>query len=82
MFVVRTRRQTDAIADTLRDRFTRTSRRYTTVEDDVAIPFLSYAAGLMTAAEIVKLTVTGAATTPNRVVFEPRNPNLIKAVAA
>ena len=40
-------------------------------EDDVALPFLSYAAGLMTAAEIIKLTLTGHPVTPNRVFFEP-----------
>lgn len=40
-------------------------------QDDVALPFLSYAAGLMTAAEITKLTLTGNPVSPNRVFFEP-----------
>lgn len=40
-------------------------------QDDVALPFLSYAAGLMTAAEITKLALVGNAETPNRVFFEP-----------
>ena len=39
--------------------------------DDVALPFLSYAAGLMTAAEITKLLLTGGPVTPSRVFFEP-----------
>lgn len=47
-------------------------------QDDVALPFLSYAAGLMTAAEIAKLALTGEAATPNRVFFEPRIPSLIR----
>ena len=42
-------------------------------QDDVALPFLSYAAGLMTAAEIAKLTLVGNSSTPNRVFYEPRN---------
>ena len=40
-------------------------------QDDVALPFLSYAAGLMTAAEITKLALVGNIETPNRVFFEP-----------
>ena len=48
-------------------------------EDDVALPFLSYAAGLMTAAEIAKLAINGKATTANRVFFQPRDPNLFLA---
>ena len=43
-----------------------------TSEDDVALPFLSYAAGLMTAAEIAKLAITGKAAKENRVFFQPR----------
>lgn len=39
--------------------------------DDVALPFLSYAAGLMTAAEITKLALIGRTDTPNRIFFEP-----------
>lgn len=49
-------------------------------EDDVALPFLSYAAGLMTAAEIAKLAIAGETRTRNRVFFEPRTKNLIRAV--
>ncbi len=45
-------------------------------QDDVALPFLSYAAGLMTAAEIVKLTLTGKTASPNRVFFEPNGRGL------
>ena len=33
-------------------------------EDDIALPFLSYAAGLMTAAEISKLALAGHAESP------------------
>ena len=39
--------------------------------DDVSLPFLSYAAGLMTAAEITKLALTGRTDAPNRIFFEP-----------
>ena len=49
-------------------------------QDDVALPFLSYAAGLMTAAEIAKLALTSKIVTPNRVFFEPRAKDLIRAV--
>ena len=49
--------------------------------DDVALPFLSYAAGVMTAAELAKLALTGRPVTPNRVFFEPRNPGLVRGVA-
>ncbi len=49
-------------------------------EDDVALPFLSYAAGLMTAAEIAKVAVTGRAVGRNRVFFEPRTPTLVRGV--
>lgn len=49
-------------------------------EDDVALPFLSYAAGLMTAAEIAKVALTGMAVGRNRVFFEPRTPTLVRAV--
>ena len=49
-------------------------------EDDVALPFLSYAAGIMTAAEIAKLAIAGEVGTRNRVFFEPRTKNLIRAV--
>ena len=49
-------------------------------EDDVALPFLSYAAGLMTAAEIAKVVLTGKAIGRNRVFFEPRTPTLVRAV--
>ncbi len=50
-------------------------------EDDVALPFLSYAAGLMTAAEIAKVALTGKAVGRNRVFFEPRTPTLVRSVA-
>ena len=50
-------------------------------ENDVALPFLSYAAGLMAAAEIAKLALTGKAIGRNRVFFEPRTPTLVRAVA-
>lgn len=43
--------------------------------------FLSYAAGLMTAAEIAKLALTGRSVTRNRVFFEPRTSNLVRVVA-
>ena len=49
-------------------------------EDDVALPFLSYAAGLMTAAEVAKLALTGEVVTPNRVFFEPRTRDLVRVV--
>ena len=49
-------------------------------EDDVALPFLSYAAGLMTAAEIAKVSLTDKAVGRNRVFFEPRTPNLVRSV--
>ena len=45
-------------------------------QDDVALPFLSYAAGLMTAAEITKLALVGNIGTANRVFFEPGRPPL------
>ena len=48
--------------------------------DDVALPFLSYAAGLMTAAEITKLALTGHTVTPNRVFFEPGARGLFSVV--
>lgn len=48
--------------------------------DDVALPFLSYAAGLMTSAEITKLSLTGEAATPNRVFFEPRGLDIVRTV--
>ena len=50
-------------------------------EDDVALPFLSYAAGLMTAAEIAKLAITGKETTVNRVFFQPRDPDVFQVLA-
>ena len=49
-------------------------------EDDVALPFLSYAAGLMTATEIAKLAVAGGPVTPNRVFFEPRTEGLVRSI--
>ena len=49
-------------------------------EDDVALPFLSYAAGLMTAAEITKLAIAGRAVTRNRIFFDPCKPNLVTPV--
>ena len=52
-----------------------------TSDDDVALPFLSYAAGLMTAAEIAKLAITGRATTPNRIFFESLTPGLVRPVS-
>ena len=45
-------------------------------QDDVALPFLSYAAGLMTTAEITKLALIGNTATPNRVFFEPNGRGL------
>ena len=50
-------------------------------EDDVALPFLSYAAGLMTAAEIAKLAITGKEPTVNRVFFQPRDPDVFLGLA-
>ena len=49
--------------------------------DDVALPFLSYAAGLMTAAEITKLALTGETATSSRVFFEPRTDSLVRVVS-
>ena len=49
--------------------------------DDVALPFLSYGAGLMTAAEIAKLTLNGDTATSNRVFFEPLTPNIVRSLA-
>ena len=49
-------------------------------EDDVALPFLSYAAGLMTVAEITKLAVGERAATSNRVFFDPGRANLVTPV--
>ena len=46
-------------------------------EDDIALPFLSYAAGLMTAAEIAKLAMAGRTDAPNRVYYEPRGRTLM-----
>ena len=46
-------------------------------EDDVALPFLSYVAGLMTAAEITKLALGERTVTPNRIFFDPGKPNLV-----
>lgn len=43
----------------------------TSDEDDIALPFLSYSAGLMTAAEITKIALFGHTETPNRVLYEP-----------
>ena len=40
------------------------------LEDDVALPFLSYAAGLATTAEIAKLTISGEVVTRESVVFD------------
>lgn len=51
-----------------------------TSEDDVALPFLSYAAGLMTAAEVAKVALTEEAAGRNRVFFEPRTPSLVRSV--
>lgn len=45
-------------------------------EDDIALPFLSYAAGLMTAAEITKLALFGRSDAPNRAFYEPRGRTL------
>ena len=47
-------------------------------QDDVALPFLSYAAGLMTAAEITKLALVGNSSTPNRVFYEPGNRGFLR----
>ena len=51
-------------------------------EDDVALPFLSYAAGLATAAEITKLAISGEVVTRNRVVFDfdPRIDRMVRPV--
>ena len=57
-----------------------TSADHNSQEDDVALPFLSYAAGLMTAAEIAKLAISGKTRTRNRVLFEPQTKTLIRAV--
>ncbi len=46
--------------------------------DDVALPFLSYAAGLMSAAEIAKIAIVGNPVTTNRVFFEPAHRGLYK----
>ena len=51
------------------------------LEDDVALPFLSYAAGLMTAAEIAKLAITGNVAETNRVFFQPCAEDWFQAVA-
>lgn len=51
-------------------------------EDDIALPFLSYAAGLMTAAEITKIALFGYTETPNRVLYEPRGRQLHGAAFA
>ena len=48
---------------------------------DAALPFLSYAAGLMTAAELAKASLSGYPFTPNRVFFESHNPRLLRKVA-
>ena len=44
-------------------------------EDDVALPFLSYAAGLMTVAEITKLALGEQVVTRNRIFFDPGKSN-------
>ena len=49
-------------------------------EDDVALPFLSYAAGLMTVTEVTKLALGGRAVTANRVFFDPGKTNLVTPV--
>ena len=49
-------------------------------QDDVALPFLSYAAGIMTAAEITKIAIMSETLTPNRIFFEPRNKDIVRAV--
>ena len=49
-------------------------------EDDLALPFLSYVAGLMTAAEITKLALGERTVTPNRIFFDPGKPNLVTSV--
>ncbi len=49
-------------------------------EDDVALPFLSYAAGLMTVAEIAKLALGEHVGTRNRIFFDPGKPNPFTAV--
>ncbi|MDE0655908.1 MAG: ThiF family adenylyltransferase [Acidimicrobiaceae bacterium] len=51
-------------------------------EDDVALPFLSYSAGLMTAAEITKLALVDYTETPNRVLYEPQGRILYDAAFA
>ena len=48
--------------------------------DDVALPFLSYAAGLMTAAEVTKLALGERVATPNRIFFDPGKPGLVTPV--
>ena len=51
-------------------------------QDDVALPFLSYAAGLMTAAEISKLTLAGRTEASNRVHYQPRGRGLVSVELA
>lgn len=46
-------------------------------EDDIALPFLSFAAGVMTSAEIAKIALTGRTVSPNQVVYAPRGQQLI-----
>ena len=47
-------------------------------QDDVALPFLSYAAGLMTAAEICKLALDGRTEASNCVFYQPRGRGLVR----
>ena len=51
-------------------------------EDDIALPFLSYAAGLMTAAEISKLALAGRTEAPNRVFYQPHGRHLLSVELA
>ena len=46
-------------------------------EDDIALPFLSFAAGAMTAAEIAKMVLAEQTTTANRVYYEPHGRTLL-----
>ena len=51
-------------------------------QDDVALPFLSYTAGLMTAAEISKLALAGRIEASNRVFYQPRGRGLARVELA
>lgn len=57
-----------------------TAPAMTKSEVDAALPFLSFAAGLMTAAEVAKRTLPGFPFNPDRVIFNTRpHPHLVPA---